>query len=79
MKVNQGIPKGMVDVAGLCEAFGVQAPTIQKWARNGKIPKPAMRMGRKLLWNPDVIEEALKAFAARVDVHHNLKPKQEVA
>lgn len=79
MATQSGIPKGMIDAVGLCEVFNVQAQTVQRWGRNGTIPKPVMRLGRKLLWNEDVVEEIRRAFVARVDAHHNMKPKKEAA
>lgn len=73
---QQTKPPGMLDVAAMSAAFGVTVQTIQRWGRSGVIPKPAMRMGRKLFWYPEAVEEAKAMFAAQVDFHHNLKPKE---
>lgn len=44
------------DVAELCH---VKKTTIRTWAKKGKFPPP-LRIGKKLLWPSDLVDEWLK-------------------
>jgi len=53
-----------VQIATLCEWFGVTYGAIQAWVRNGRIPSP-LRVGARTHWyDTEAIRAALKAEEA---------------
>ena len=68
-----GAPAGMVDAAAISAVFGLNSPVIGVWYRKGKIPPPAMRVGRKLFWSESVIPMLEEQFKNSVNVHHSIK------
>lgn len=67
-KNGRRCPDGYVDCHKVADACAVSVSTVNKWARNGDMPPPVMRIGRRNLWAAGVVDVLRRKFEARVCV-----------
>ena len=56
---NNGGLRRLVDAQTVADSLGLDASTIRKWARLGKIP--CYYLGRAVRFDPSEVEETLRA------------------
>jgi predicted DNA-binding transcriptional regulator AlpA len=63
---TRGAPRAGTHViwrAGLRERWGISAPTLWRWERTGKVPRPDVVIGDREGWKPETIERAEQSAA----------------